>query len=78
MCIPVEVRLAGFSQRLIFRGPMSHKLAKATYPGTIDEKLSSEVGAYIWMQEYCPDIPILQLYCFGFSYITPRVALALI
>jgi hypothetical protein len=40
---------------------------EATYPGTIDEKLNSEVGAYVWMQEYCPDIPIPQLYGFGFS-----------
>jgi len=67
VCIPVEVRSAGFNQKLIFRCPMPHKLAEATYPGTIDEKLSSEVGAYVWMQEYCPDIPIPQLYGFGFS-----------
>jgi len=49
--IPVEVRSAGFNQNLIFRCPMPHKLAEATYPGTIDEKLSSEVGTYVWMQE---------------------------
>jgi hypothetical protein len=43
VCIPVEVRSAGFNQKLIFRCSMPHKLAEATYPGTIDEKLSSEV-----------------------------------
>lgn len=67
VCIPVEVRSAGFNQSLIFRCPMPHKLAEAKYPGTVDEKLSSEVGAYVWMQEHCPDIPIPRLYGFGFS-----------
>jgi hypothetical protein len=67
VCIPVEVRSAGFNQKLMFRCPMPHKLAEATYPGTIDEKLSAEVGAYVWMHEYCPDIPLPQLYGFGFS-----------
>jgi hypothetical protein len=67
VCIPVEVRSAGFNKNLIFRCPMPHKLAEARYPGTIDEKLSSEVGTYVWMQEHCPDILIPQLYSFGFS-----------
>ena len=67
VCIPVKVRSAGFNKNLNFRCPMPHKLAEARYPGTVDEKLSSEVGAYIWMQEHCPDIPIPQLYGFGFS-----------
>lgn len=59
--------MAGFIQRLLFRCPMPHKLAEAKHPSTIDEKLSSEVGAYVWMQEFCPDFPILHLYSFGFS-----------
>ncbi|CAL3964399.1 unnamed protein product [Diplocarpon coronariae] len=42
-------------------------LAKASYPGTIDEKLSSEVGTYAWMQHYCLDVRIPYLYGFGFS-----------
>lgn len=46
---------------------MPHKLAENIYPGTIDEKLSCEVGAYCWMQEKCPDIRIPHLYGFGFS-----------
>ena len=67
ICIPLEVRSIRFNQKLIFRCPMPHKLAEASYLGTIDEKLSSEVGTYVWMQEFCPDIPIPQLYGFGFS-----------
>lgn len=54
VCIPVEVRSAGFNKNLMFRCPMPHKLAEAKYPGTIDEKLSSEVGTYVWMREHCP------------------------
>src|SRR4051794_13040680 len=46
---------------------MPHKLAKAKHPGTVDKKLSSEVGAYSWMQYQCPDIRISHLYGFGFS-----------
>jgi hypothetical protein len=67
VCIPVKVRSAGFNQKLIFRCPMPHKLAEAKYPGTIDEKLSCEVGAHIWMQDECTDIRIPHLYGFGFS-----------
>jgi hypothetical protein len=67
VCIPIEVRSAGFNKNLVFRCPMPHKLAEAKYPGTVDEKLSSEVGTYVWMQEHCPDIPIPRLYGFGFS-----------
>jgi hypothetical protein len=67
VCIPVEVRSAGFNKNLIFRCPMPHKLAEAKYPGSINEKLSCEVGTYVWMQDRCPDIPIPQLYGFGFS-----------
>jgi hypothetical protein len=67
VCIPVEVRSASFNKNLIFRCPMPHKLAEAKYPGTIDEKLSCEVGTYVWMQDRCPDIPVPYLYGFGFS-----------
>src|SRR5271168_2206864 len=46
---------------------MPHKLAKAKYPGTVDEKLSSKVGTYAWMQYQCPNIRIPHLYGFSFS-----------
>jgi hypothetical protein len=67
ICIPIEVRSARFHEKLIFRCPMPHKLAEAKYPGTVDEKLSSEVGTYAWMQYHCPDIRIPHLFGFGFS-----------
>lgn len=34
---------------------------------SLDEKLRGEVGAYLWMQEHCPDIRIPQLYGFSTS-----------
>jgi hypothetical protein len=67
ICIPVEVRSTRFHKKLMFRCPMPQKLAEAKYPGTVDEKLSSEVGTYVWMQDRCPDIRIPHLYGFGFS-----------
>ena len=67
VCIPVEVRSTRCHKKLIFRCPMPHKLAEVKYPGTVDEKLSSEVGTYAWIQHQCPDILIPHLYAFGFS-----------
>ena len=67
VCIPIEVRSTRFHKKLMFRCPMPHKLAEAKYPGTVDEKLSSEVGTYAWMQHQCLDIRIPHLYGFGFS-----------
>ncbi|TQN64691.1 hypothetical protein CSHISOI_10738 [Colletotrichum shisoi] len=67
MCVPIEVESAGHAKRCIFRCPMPHKLAETRYPGTVDEKMGAEVGAYVWMQEHCQDIRIPRLYGFGFS-----------
>ncbi|KAL6869397.1 hypothetical protein ACO1O0_000722 [Amphichorda felina] len=46
---------------------MPHKLAEEQYPGTVDEKLGCEVGAYVWMKWNCSDVRIPHLYGFGFS-----------
>lgn len=69
VCIPIEVQSQSpdSSRKLMIRCAMPHKLAEANYPGTVDEKMACEVGAYVWMQERCPDIPIPRLYGFGFS-----------
>jgi hypothetical protein len=67
VCVPIEVRSTRYYKKLIFRCPMPHKLAEVKYPGTVDEKLSSEVGTYAWIQHQCPDIRIPHLYGFGFS-----------
>ena len=67
MCVFLAIETGGQSRKVVFRYPMPHKLAEAQYPGTVDEKLGSEVGAYVWMQEKCPDVRIPHLYGFGFS-----------
>lgn len=69
VCVLAEVSsLAGKkTSQIILRCPMPHKLAEARYPGTIDEKMGCEVGAYAWVQDKCPEIPIPHLFGFGLS-----------
>ncbi len=73
LCVLVDVKIRGSSSTpasrrlVVFRCPLPHKLAEASYPGTLDEKVACEVGTYGWMQEHCPDIRIPHLYAFGFS-----------
>lgn len=62
VCVLVEVVSGGLTTKLVFRCPKPHRLV-----GLVDEKLSSEVGAYVWMQEKCPDVRIPHLFGFGFS-----------
>ncbi|KAF1962006.1 hypothetical protein CC80DRAFT_531758 [Byssothecium circinans] len=62
VCVLVEVASGGLTTKFIFRCPKPHRLV-----GMVDEKLSSEVGAYVWMQEKCPNVRIPQLLGFGFS-----------
>ncbi|KAH6612909.1 hypothetical protein B0J18DRAFT_470260 [Chaetomium sp. MPI-SDFR-AT-0129] len=68
ICVLLEVAEPwGESRKVMFRCGMPHKLAEPQYPGTVDEKTSCEAGAYVWMQEKCPDVRIPHLYGFGFS-----------
>lgn len=69
ICIPVHVHdEAGRpTRKLLVRCPMGHKLAEDRYPGTVDEKLSTEASTYIWMQQHCPEIAIPDLLGFGFT-----------
>ncbi|EQL02551.1 Aminoglycoside phosphotransferase [Ophiocordyceps sinensis CO18] len=66
VCIPIQVT-GSFNKRLLLRCPLPHMHAEPHYPGTVDENMRGEVGAYAWMQESCPDIRIPRLYGFGFS-----------
>ncbi|KAH9211319.1 hypothetical protein DL95DRAFT_437273 [Leptodontidium sp. 2 PMI_412] len=66
VCVPVQVQSPDSVQELILRCAMPHKLAEAHNPGSVDEKLGCEVGAYTWVQERCPEIRIPHLYGFGF------------
>jgi len=64
VCVLVDVKSS--HRKVVFRCPMPHKLAEARYPGSIDEKLSCEVGAYAWVEEKCPEIRTPHLFGFGF------------
>ncbi|KAG5917188.1 hypothetical protein E4U42_007356 [Claviceps africana] len=65
VCVPVEVHSRQFTGKLIMRCPLPFAVAETMYPGTIEEKLRGEIGAYVWMQQNCADIRIPRLY--GFS-----------
>lgn len=67
VCVPIEVTSDPASRKLMLRCCLPHKLAEDRYPGTVDEKLSCEVGTYAWMQRNCPDVRIPHLFGFGFS-----------
>lgn len=69
ICVFAEVSsIAGNkTSQIILRCPKPHKLAEDRYPGTIDEKMGCEVGAYAWVQDKCPEIRIPHLFGFGLS-----------
>lgn len=68
ICVPLHVtETDGTSHRKMFRCPMPHKVAEARYPGTMDEKIRSEVANYVFVEAYCPEIPIARLVGFGLS-----------
>ncbi|RSL56541.1 hypothetical protein CEP52_016812 [Fusarium oligoseptatum] len=63
ICVLVEVASsAGLTTKFVFRCPKPHRLV-----GIVDEKMSSEVGAYVWVQEKCRDVRVPHLFGFGFS-----------
>lgn len=69
ICIPVHVldRAGDLTRKVLIRCPMAHKLAEDHYPGTVNEKLGTEVATYIWMQQHCQQVPIPNLLGFGFT-----------
>jgi hypothetical protein len=60
----------GSISKKIFRCPLAHKVGERYSPGVVDEKMSAEAGAYVWIEENCPEIPAPKLHAFiafGFS-----------
>ena len=51
----------------MFRFSLPYKVGELGYPGNADEKLRCEAAMYIYIQENCPDVPILKLWGFGFK-----------
>ncbi|KAM3501888.1 hypothetical protein MY11210_009242 [Beauveria gryllotalpidicola] len=67
VCVPIKVRSRSFQKHVLVRCPLPSQLAESRYPGTVDEKMRGEIGAYAWMQRHCPQIRIPHLYGFGLS-----------
>lgn len=63
-CIPIRINSGASGnkdRKVLLRCPMEYRLRDA-----MEEKLRCEAATYIWMQENCPEIPIPQLFAFGF------------
>ena len=69
VCIPIVVNnwKEHPGKRMIIRFPLPYRVSEAFRPGNSDEKLRCEAGAYTWLQENCPSVPIPQLFEFGLS-----------
>lgn len=71
LCVPVTIhgwtwrRQQG--HRVLLRFPLPYRVGDAFFPGNADEKLRCEAGAYAWLEENNPDIPIPRLYGFATS-----------
>ena len=53
--------------RVILRFPLPYRVGESFRPGNGDEKIQCEAGAYAWLQQNCPDVPIPRLYGFATS-----------
>lgn len=69
VCIPIIIygsrKYAG--KWMMIRFPLPYRVGEAFRPGNADEKLRTEAGAYAWLQENCPSVPIPHLYGFALS-----------
>lgn len=68
VCVPVYIDnwRKHPKKRVVLRLPLPYKVGESTHPGNADEKLRTEVAAFIWIQDHCPDIAIPFLWGFGF------------
>ncbi|PGH35783.1 hypothetical protein GX50_01366 [[Emmonsia] crescens] len=65
VCVPV--RIEGCQRRVIIRFPLPYRVGEKVFSGNADEKVRCEAGAYVWLQQGCPSIPIPYLHGFGLS-----------
>jgi hypothetical protein len=62
--VAIPIRLP--KMRTIFlRLPLPYRIGEDKCPGNAEEKLRTEIAAYLWLQEHCPDVPIPVLHAFG-------------
>ncbi|EEP81184.1 predicted protein [Uncinocarpus reesii 1704] len=64
VCIPISVP---GNKEVLMRFPILHRIGESFRPGNADEKLRCEAGAYAWLRENCPSIPVPKLYGFSLS-----------
>jgi hypothetical protein len=70
VCVPITVDWQNRQQpgrRVILRFPLPYRVGDEFRPGNGDEKIRCEAGAYAWLQQNCPDVPIPQLYGFALT-----------
>ncbi|KFZ20088.1 hypothetical protein V502_03366 [Pseudogymnoascus sp. VKM F-4520 (FW-2644)] len=71
VCIPVTINAwegkEQPGQRVLIRFPLPYRVGEAFRPGNGDEKIRCEAGAYAYLQENCPEVPIPRLYGFATS-----------
>ncbi|KAJ5116903.1 hypothetical protein N7456_001251 [Penicillium angulare] len=61
VCVPVTIDNWNGRQQ------SGNRVGEKFRPGNGDEKIQCEAGAYAWLQENCPDVPIPRLYGFAMS-----------
>ena len=68
VCIPVTIdRRLARTNKILIRLPLPYRVGDESRPGNADEKLRCEAGAYAWLMEHCPAVPIPHFYGFGLS-----------
>ena|ERR1700694_5589595 len=67
VCVPILIPATGRrGHGMVFvRFPLPYKVGEANSPGNVEEKLRTEIAAYLWLQEQCPDVSIPTLHGFG-------------
>lgn len=69
MCVPAYVK--GWERcaekRVMIRFPLPYKVGEEEVPGNAEEKLRCEAATYAWIQDNCPDVPIVRLLGFSFA-----------
>jgi hypothetical protein len=67
VCIPVYIdNSAKTPKKVLIKFPLPYEVGESQYPGNAVEKLRSEAATHIWVQSFCPGVPIPYLRGFGF------------
>lgn len=67
VCVPVKIEESSRLRQVMARFPLPYRVGENAKPGNADEKVLCEAGAYAWLQDNCPSVPIPYLHGFGLS-----------